>query len=57
VIVLLVALLWLASLALFVVLRAKATKSRLDRAIAESRPAPEDSSRSAYGRDAVPLGF
>jgi len=56
-IVLLAALVWLASLALFVALRAKATKSRLDRRIAESRVACPDASRSAYGRDAVPLGL
>jgi hypothetical protein len=56
-IVLLVALVWLASLVLFVALRAKATKSRLDRRIAEPHPAHADASRSNYGRDAVPLGL
>jgi hypothetical protein len=53
-IVLLIALVWLASLALFVALRAKSTKSRLDRRAAQARA---DASRPAYGRDAVPLGF
>jgi hypothetical protein len=55
--VLLVVFAWLVSLALFVALRAKATKSRLNRRIAESRVARPDASRSAYGRDAVPLGL
>jgi hypothetical protein len=53
-IVLLIALVWLASLGLFVALRAKATKSRLERRAAEQRT---DVPRSALGRDAVPLGF
>lgn len=56
-IILLIALVWLASLTLFVALRAKATKSRLDRRFAESRPAQGDALRSTYGRDAVPLGL
>ncbi len=54
-VILLVALVWLASLALFVALRAKATKSRLDRLFAESHPAHADASSSAYGRGAVRL--
>jgi hypothetical protein len=50
--ILLIALVWLGSLALFVALRAKATKSRLDRGFTEARPPHADASRSAYGRDA-----
>jgi hypothetical protein len=45
---LLIALGWLAMLALFVALRAKATKSRPDRRfLAESRAAPADEPRAA----------
>jgi hypothetical protein len=53
-VILTIALVWLASLALFVGLRAKATKARLDRRIAERRPSHVESSRST--RSALPLG-
>jgi hypothetical protein len=53
-ILLLLGLVWIVSLALFVALRAKATKSRLDRRAAESLT---DAAHSAYGPDAVPLSF
>jgi hypothetical protein len=54
-VILLVVLVWPASLALFVALRAKATKSRLDRRFAESRAAHAEASRSDRG--AVRLGL
>jgi hypothetical protein len=49
-----IALVWLVSLAVLVGLRAKATKARLDRAIAERVPNHVEGPRSA--RSAVPLG-
>jgi hypothetical protein len=46
-VILVVALVWPASLALFVALRAKATKSRLDRRFAESHAEASRSDRGA----------
>jgi hypothetical protein len=54
--VLLVAFVWLASLALFVGLRARATKSRLDRRVVERPPSRPEGTRPAQRRGAVPLG-
>jgi hypothetical protein len=55
-ILLLVAFAWLASLAIFVGLRARATKSRLDKRVVERLPHPLEAPRSAKGRGVVSLG-
>jgi hypothetical protein len=55
-IILLIALAWLASLGIFVGLRARATKSRFDRRVVERLPIRLDAPRSAQGRGVVSLG-
>jgi hypothetical protein len=55
-IILLITLLWLASLGLFVGLRARATKSRPDGRIAGSLPNRREAPRSTQGRGAISLG-
>jgi hypothetical protein len=55
-IVLLIGLVWLAALGLFVGLRARATKSRLDRRVVERLPGRLEVPRPAKGAGAVSFG-